>query len=107
MQELQAILEKIERPRKDELLPAWLIRDNILSFVAQALAKLKEEPEPTEFTKEWRKRFVESESFMAISGAKESQIMEEMRKACDIIDQLQAENKKLVEGQKAMKGAGS
>ena len=122
MQGIKEILEKIERPsNKDELVPAWWIRDNILSFVDQALAKLKEEPEQGEFTKNIR----DTLRIMSNDGKFHRKVME---KACGIIEQLtdkydrldlyncdmmqkyqklQAEIKKLIEGQQARVKAGS
>ena len=121
MQEIKEILEKIERPNKDELVPAWWIRKNILSFVDQALVKLKEEPEQGEFTKSLKRKTKEMlQKLPEIDKAfrwsdKEKQYFTEFieilskwhEKACDIIDQLHAENKQLVDGQVAMKEAGS
>ena len=44
MQEPKEILEEIQRPKENEIVHDGWIRDNILSFVDQALAKLQEEP---------------------------------------------------------------
>ena len=156
MQEIKKILEKIQRPREDELVPAWWIRDNILSFVDQALAKLKEEPEQGDFTKiilaslergdcgvkavtAWLKEVCRRYDWLVKRNAKlhaeiketpESEFTkkvrenwpkktfamaqdeidlqyEQLEEACKIIDQLQAENKKLIEGQMAKLQAGS
>ena len=113
MQELQAILEKIERPRnKDELVPAWWIKKNILSFVDQALAKLKEEPEQGEFTKNILASLERWDS--DLSDARIKSIIAWLKEVCYRYDwlvkrnaKLRAEIKKLVEGQQAKKGAGS
>ena len=62
--------------------------------IDQALAKLKEEPEPSEFVKECR------EIRKRGASAGQWEYPTNMMEACKIIEQLHAEIKKLVEGQK-------
>ena len=115
MQETKAILEKIERPRnKDELVPAWWIRDNILSFVDQALAKLKEAPEPSEFTKNIMANLERWDLLPKEKDCRIRTIIAWLKEVCRRYDwlvkrnaELHAENKQLVEGQVARKEAGS
>ena len=95
MQEPKEILEEIQRPKENELLPAWWIRDNILSFVDQALAKLKEEPEQGDFTKNIRANLDRTISQLR---RQKTSIISQLEQQ---IEQLQAEIKKLVEGQQA------
>ena len=115
MQEIKDILEKIERPKENELVPAWWIRKNILSFVDQTLAKLKEVPEPADFTKEMREKYeyaIKNRLCVHISAYVEAlSVIDRLTDKYDRLDlyncdmmqkyqKLQAENKKLVEGQK-------
>ena len=67
----------------------------------QAFAKLKEEPEQGEFTKEMREKYkyaIKNKLTIHISA---------YVKALNVIDRLGDENKKLIEGQKVRKIAGS